>query len=154
MRWLFSRTICAMTLLRDFYSQTHTQPCPLGVYTNPPPPVPLFLLPLNQYPKEIAESDITNCLTHTMYAISFKAKLCRPWKFELILSRAETYHVFLKTILLEYCCCVLCERMGNYAILCGISQSRPERTERANLKDGGTDWEEAWQCGWMYSTQV
>ena len=74
------------------------------------------MLPLNQYPKEIARSDITNCLTHTMYAISFKAKLCRPWKFELILSRAETYHVLLKTILLEYCCCVLCERMGNYAI--------------------------------------
>jgi len=65
-----------MTLLRDLYSQTHTQPCyfhPLGVYTNPPPPVPPFLLPLTQSPKEIAGSDITNYLTHTMYAIAFKA---------------------------------------------------------------------------------
>ena len=45
-----------------------------GSFTaNPPPPVPPFLLPLNQYPKEIAESDITNCLTHTMYAITFKS---------------------------------------------------------------------------------
>jgi len=67
-----------MTLLRDFYSQTHTQPCcfhPLGVnvYTNPPLPVPPFLLTLNQSPKKIAGSDITNCLTHTMHAIAFKA---------------------------------------------------------------------------------
>ena len=31
------------------------------------------LLPLNQYPKEIADSDITNCLTHTMYVIALKA---------------------------------------------------------------------------------
>ena len=40
-----------------FYSQTHTQPCclhPLGVYTNPPPPVPPFLLTLKQSPNEIA----------------------------------------------------------------------------------------------------
>ena len=37
---------------------------PLGVYTNPPPPVPPFLLILNQSPKEIAGNDITNCLTH------------------------------------------------------------------------------------------
>ena len=68
-RWLFSRTICAMNLLRDFYSQTHTQSCcfhHLGIYTNPPPPVPPFLLTLNQSLKEIAGSDITNCLTHTM----------------------------------------------------------------------------------------
>ena len=54
-------------------SKTHTQPYwfhPLGIYTNPPPPVLPFesLLPLNQDPKEIAGSDITNCLTHTMYA--------------------------------------------------------------------------------------
>ena len=64
-----------MTLLWDFYSQTHTQPCcfhPLGVYTNPPPLVPPFLLTLNQSPKEIAGSDIKSCLTHTMYAIAFK----------------------------------------------------------------------------------
>ena len=26
-RWLFSRTFWAMTLLRDFFSQTHTHPC-------------------------------------------------------------------------------------------------------------------------------
>ena len=93
-----------MTLLRDFFSQTHTQPCcfhPLGVYTNPPPPVPPFLLTLNQSPKEIAGGDITNCLTRTMYAKAFKVawELCRHWRFELILSHAETYHVFLKTIL-------------------------------------------------------
>ena len=38
-----------------------------------------------------------------MLAIAFKAarELCRHWKFELILSRAETYHIFLKTILLN-----------------------------------------------------
>jgi len=37
-----------------------------------------------------------------MYAITLKAKLCRHWKFELILSHhAKTYHVFLKTILLK-----------------------------------------------------
>ena len=65
MRWLFSRTICAMTLLRDFYSQIRTQPCcfhPLGVYTNPPPPVPPFLLTLNQSPKEIAGSYLDICM--------------------------------------------------------------------------------------------
>ena len=63
-----------MTLLHEgfFFSQTHTQLCcfhPLGVYTNPPPPVPPFLLTLNLSPKEIAGSDSTNCLTHTMYAV-------------------------------------------------------------------------------------
>ena len=84
-------------LIEGFF---HTQPCcfhPLGVYTNPPPPVPPFLLTLNQSPKEIAGSDITNCLTHTMYAKAFKVacELCRHWRFELILSRAEIYHVFL-----------------------------------------------------------
>ena len=44
----------------------------------------------------------SNCLTHTMYAKAFKVacKLCRHWRFELILSHAETCHVFLKTILL------------------------------------------------------
>ena len=49
---------------------------PLGVYTNPLPPVSPFLLTLNQSsPKEIAGSDITNCLVHsyTKYAIAFKA---------------------------------------------------------------------------------
>jgi len=47
----------------------------LWVYipTHLPLSYPLSLLPLNQYPKEIAGSDITNCLTHTMYAIAFKA---------------------------------------------------------------------------------
>ena len=125
---------------------------------NPPPPVPPFLLPLNQggearatqswgldridqvsshydsrfnnpcnltgngvdvyvldigisrhvdlrgrVPKEIAGSDITNCLTHTMYTKAFKVacELCRHWRFEMIPSRAETYRVFLKTILLH-----------------------------------------------------
>ena len=76
---------------------------PLGVYTNPPSPVPPFLLTLNQSPKEIAGSGITNCLTHTMYAKAFKVacELYILWRFELILSRAKTYHIFLKTIL--YC---------------------------------------------------
>ena len=83
-----------MTLLRVFFfSQTHTQLCcfhPLGVYTNPPPPFPPFLLTLNQSPKEIAGSDITNCLTHTMYAKAFKVacEVCRHWKFELILRKS------------------------------------------------------------------
>ena len=36
-------------------------------------PVPPFLLTLNQSPKEIVGSDITNCLTHAMYAIAFQA---------------------------------------------------------------------------------
>jgi len=37
-----------------------------------------------------------------MYAKAFKVacELCRHWRFELILSCAETNHVFLKTILL------------------------------------------------------
>ena len=46
---------------------------PLGVYTNPPPPVPPFL----------------------------HDELHRHWRFELILIRAETYQVFLKIILLQ-----------------------------------------------------
>jgi len=64
---------CEVTVFKDndptegFCSQTHTQLCcfhPLGVHTNPPPPVPPFLLTLNQSPKDIAGSGITNCLTH------------------------------------------------------------------------------------------
>jgi len=40
----------------------------LWVYnTNPPPPVPPFLLTLNQSPNDIAGSDITNLLTYTRY---------------------------------------------------------------------------------------
>jgi len=83
-KWLFSRTInfVQWPYWGIFFSQTHTQLCcfhPLGVCTNPPPPVPPFLLTLNQSPKEIAGSDITNCLT----------------------SRAETYHVFLKDYLVK-----------------------------------------------------
>ena len=35
-------------------------------------PVPPFPFTLNQSPNEIAGSDITNCLTYTMYAIAFK----------------------------------------------------------------------------------
>jgi len=42
---------------------------PLGVYTNPPSPVPPFLHIMNQSPKDIAGSDITNCLTLTCYSI-------------------------------------------------------------------------------------
>ena len=57
-----------MTLLKDFCSQTHIQPCfhPLGVHTNPPPPVPSFLLTLNQSSKEIAGSsiDMNNFILH------------------------------------------------------------------------------------------
>jgi len=53
-----------MTYLVTFTAKPR-QPCcfyPLGVYTNPPPPVPPFLLlALNQSPKDIARSDITNC---------------------------------------------------------------------------------------------
>ena len=48
-----------------------TQPCcfhSLGVYTNPPPPDTPFLLTLNQSPKDIGGSGITNCLTHTCYS--------------------------------------------------------------------------------------
>ena len=58
MRWLFSRTIWAMTLLRDFYSQTHTQPCyfhPLGVYTNPSPLLPPFCSHWTNLPKKLLE---------------------------------------------------------------------------------------------------
>ena len=71
-----SRTICVMTLLRDFLQPNpHTAVLfsPFECIYQPTTPVPPFLLPLNQYPKEIAGSDITNCLTHTMYAIAFKA---------------------------------------------------------------------------------
>jgi len=45
---------------------------PLVVYTNPLPPVPPFLLTLNQSPKDIVGSHITNCLTHTLYALALK----------------------------------------------------------------------------------
>ena len=101
---VFQGHLCNDPYWGIFFSQPHTQPCcfhPLGVYTNPPPPVPPFLLTLNQSPKEIAGSDITNCLTHTMNAKAFKVacELCRHWRIELILSRAKTYHVFLNTIL-------------------------------------------------------
>jgi len=57
-----------MILLRDFTAKSRQQPCcfrPLGIYTNPPLPVLLFLITLNQSPKDIAGSDITNCLAHT-----------------------------------------------------------------------------------------
>ena len=69
---------------------------PFGCIYQPTSPVPPFLLPLNQSPKEVAGSDITNCLTHTMYAKAFKVacELCRHWRFELILSRAETSCLF------------------------------------------------------------
>ena len=77
MRWM---TVFQDHLCNDptegFFTAKPTQLCcfrPLGVYTNPPPPVLPFesLLPLNHYPKEIAGSDmITN---HTMYARAFKA---------------------------------------------------------------------------------
>ena len=80
----------------EFYSQTHMLFQPLGVYTSPPPPVPPFLLTLNQSPKEIAGSDITNSLTHTMYVyLKVHDEPCRHWRFELILSCAQTYHIFL-----------------------------------------------------------
>jgi len=44
------------------------KPTPVYIY-NPPPLVPPFLLTLNQSPKDIAGSDITNCLMHTYYSI-------------------------------------------------------------------------------------
>ena len=45
-----------------FYNQTHKQPCfhSSDVYTNPSSPVPPLLFTLNQSPKDIAGSDITN----------------------------------------------------------------------------------------------
>ena len=54
--------------------------------------------------------DITNCLTsqivwhHKLLAIAFKVawRVMQNWRFELILSHAEKYHVFLKTILLRF----------------------------------------------------
>ena len=57
-KWLFSRTICTMTLLRDFFSQTHTQPCcfnPLGVYTNPPPLSHPFCSHWTNLPRKLLE---------------------------------------------------------------------------------------------------
>ena len=78
MRWM---TVFQDHLCNDptegFFTAKPTHSCAvftLWVYIpNPPPPVLPFesLLPLNHYPKEIAGSDITNCLTHTMYAIAF-----------------------------------------------------------------------------------
>ena len=88
-RWLFFRTISAMNLRRDFYSQIPMLFSPFGCTTNPPPPAPPFLLTLNQSPKEIAGSDITNCLTNTMYVhLKLHDEPCRHWRFELILSHA------------------------------------------------------------------
>ena len=70
-RWLFSRTICTMTLLRDFTTKppTHSPAVSLfGCIYQPTSPCPTFLLTLNQSPKDNAGSDITNCLTHTCYS--------------------------------------------------------------------------------------
>jgi len=87
---------CEMTFFRTktmyWGILQHTQSfCihPLGVYTNPPPPVPLTL---NQSPKDIAGSGITNCLTYTCYIAAWRVKQTLE-----VSSRAETYHVFLKT---------------------------------------------------------
>ena len=63
-------------------------------YTNPPPPLPPFWLTLNQSPKDIAGSDITNCLTHAI-ALKLHDGLCRHWRLELILSCVETYHLLI-----------------------------------------------------------
>ena len=58
-----------MTILREFTAKPRHLHVVFTfwvyIYTNPPPPVPSFLLTLNQSPKDIAGSDITNCLTHT-----------------------------------------------------------------------------------------
>jgi len=60
-----------MTLLRDFYSQTHTHAAMLfssfGCIYQPTFPCPTLS---GQSPKDITGSGITNCLTHTSYSIS------------------------------------------------------------------------------------
>ena len=164
---VFQDHLCNDPTERFLQPNPHIAVCFLGVYTNPPPPVPLFLLPLTQYPKEIAGSDITNCLTHTMY---FKAKLCRHWKFELILSRAETYHVFLKLLDMKYqtspiwmqmsnCCSlqpaqtynsrfvekVLCYSVETHAqqYCCG---SGPSSSQRNSLLEVRVRWESGGTC--------
>jgi len=44
------------------HSQAHTRPCCFHpLCTNPPPPVPPFLLTRDQSPEDIAKSDFTNC---------------------------------------------------------------------------------------------
>ena len=103
-RRLFSRTICAMTLLRIFTAKpTHSHSVfTLWVYisTHLPQSHP-FCSHWTNLPRKLLEVTSKIVLTHTMYAIAFKAawELCRHWRFELILSRAETYHVFLKDYL-------------------------------------------------------
>jgi len=74
-----------MTVFQDYWCNDPTegflQPNPrtamlfslFGCIYQPTSPVLLFLLTLNHSPKETAGNDITNCLTHTMQAIAFKA---------------------------------------------------------------------------------
>ena len=75
-----------MTVFQDYLGNDPTegllQPNPLtamlfspfGCIYQPISPSPTLLLTLNQSPKEVAGSDITNCLTHTMYAMSLPFK--------------------------------------------------------------------------------
>jgi len=81
-RWLeirSLRTVCAMTLLRDFYSQTHMQPCcshPLGVYTDPPPALSAHTEPISQ---GNCWKWHHHCLTHTCH-LKLHGGLCRHLK--------------------------------------------------------------------------
>jgi len=92
-----------MTLLRDFFSQTHKQLCCFTLWVYMPTHLP-FLLTLNKFPKEIAGNDITNCLTHTMYAIAFKAawELFRHWRIKLCQDISCLFEDYLVIICLRH----------------------------------------------------
>ena len=76
-RWLFSRTVCAMTLLMDFTAKpTHSHAVfTLWVYTytNPPPLSHPFCSHWTNLPSTMLKVTSLIVLTHTMYAIAFKA---------------------------------------------------------------------------------
>jgi len=83
-------------------------PLSLSGCNNPPPPVPPFLLIQNQFPKDIAMLLTIHRVESFMMGYAdigsqqcskglIRGTMSSAW-FLLMPSRAETYHIFLKTI--------------------------------------------------------
>ena len=81
MRWLFSKTICILTLLRDFTDKTIHRHAffTMWVCIQTHLPVSPFLLILSHSPKGIAGTDITDCLTHTCYSCMTGYETLEVW---------------------------------------------------------------------------